>query len=204
MTTISFYQGKLHGDRMHVTFTSPMRREIGESKLYTSLDRQLIYGKTGLNVAPEDRKRVESDIRCLFEAMLSANKNGRVFLSADGFRGYCPFIVQCYPHSEFIVANSDGVAFSIKPFGDEWVIHGVMDCPAAVGTGGWYLKGILAANPKTIEEAYAVLHTLDPVTSAEVTTLDPSKLKPFVIKGERTSRNAARFRAALSQINEDI
>lgn len=175
MTAIVYHQGKLMGDRKNVLFTSPVTF-IDAPKVFISEDKMFAFGISGKTISAENKPRYEEIIRKIIEVMtLSGTDRKALDQIVEIESGSIDFThgIICTKSQQFLIQDIGKVY--IRRF--DGGTHGC-------GTGGSIMAAMLRCG-LTPTEAYRRLPKVDHLSGAKFDSIDTSRLRAFVIKGDK-------------------
>lgn len=162
MTTIVAHQGHLHGDHLQVVCEGPFIFKSTCDKIFVSKNKQFAYG-TGGDSLSEDRTEIEKQI---YPILLKC-KDVEFNIAIDYEEGDYTFPTALILTKDFVVTIS-AKSQSFTKSSHESII--------AIGTGSDIMTTALRYT-NDITKSYAIVASIDNVTSSKYSTIAISKLK---------------------------
>lgn len=175
MTAIVYHQGKLMGDRKNALFTNPVTF-IDAPKVFISEDKMFAFGISGKTVSVENKPRYEEIIRKIIETMTLSGTDRKALdqiVEIDDVQIDFTHGIICTKTQQFLIQDIGKVY--VRRF--DGGTHGC-------GTGGAIAAAMLRCGV-TPTETYRRLPKIDHMSGVKFDSIDTSKLKAFVIKGDK-------------------
>ena len=175
MTASVFHQGKLMGDRKNALFTNPVTF-ADAPKVFISEDKMFAFGISGKTISAETKPRYEEIIRKIIENMtISGADRKAVDQIVEIEKGPIDFThgIICTKTQQFLIQDIGKVY--VRRF--DGATHGC-------GTGGAQMAVMLRCGLSPTQ-AYNKITMIDHLSGAKFDSIDTSRLKPFVIKGDK-------------------